>query len=85
MSEIKQQGKYYLVQSQHGTYSFNNKKTAEQLNKQLNTYEKQHKLNNNIEQQHDKITRQIIQLKLTIGTLNEEIQTLEEQIQCLSK
>ena len=85
MSEIKQQGKYYIVQSQQGTYSFNNKKTAEQLNKQLNQYEKQPKLNNNIEQQHDKITRQIIQLKLTIGTLTEEIQTLEEQIQCLSK
>lgn len=75
----------YLVQSQHGSYSFNNRKTAEQLNKQLNTYEKQHKLNKNIEQQHDKITRQIIQLKLTIGTLTEEIQTLEEQIKCLSK
>ena len=85
MSKIIERNKMYLVQSQQGTYSFNNRKTAEKLNKQLNTYEKQHKLNNNIEQQHDKITRQIIQLKLTIGTLTEEIQTLEEQIQCLSK
>ena len=83
MSEIIKKNKYYLVKSEYGSYSFNNRKTAEQLNKQLNTYEKQHKLNNNIEQQHDKITRQIIQLKLTIGTLTEEIQTLEEQIQCL--
>lgn len=70
----------------HGkSFQCQNKITAKQLHQILTQYENTTTLNNNIQKQHDKITRQIIQLKLTIGTLTEEIQTLEEQIQCLSK
>ena len=67
--------------------SFNctNIATARELQKLLNTYETTKKLNTNIEKQYDTITRQLIQIKLTTGTLQHEIQTLEEQIQCLSK
>ena len=68
-------------------HSFNctNIATAKELQGILNEYEAYKKLNNNIQQQYDNITRQIIQIKLSIGTLTEEIHTLEEQIQCLSK
>ena len=70
----------------HGqNYTLPNKITAKQLHKTLTTYEKTTTLNNNIEQQYHKITKQLIQLKLTTQILNEEIHNLEEQIQCLSK
>ena len=70
----------------HGySYQLNNKKDAQKLCQTLNQYEKTTKLNNNIEQQYHKITKQLIQLKLTTQILNEEIHNLEEQIQCLSK
>ena len=65
--------------------SFNctNKITAEQLYNTLNTYEQSITLTKNTEQQYDRITKQIIQLKLSIGTLTEEINTLHETIQTL--
>ena len=67
--------------------SFNctNIATANELCGILNKYETTKKLNQNIEQQYTNITKQLIQIKLSIGTLNEEIHTLEETIQCLSK
>ncbi len=67
--------------------SFNcvNIATAKDLHTILTNYENTIVLNQNIEQQYDKITKQIIQLKLSIGTLTEEINTLQEEIQCLSK
>jgi phage shock protein A len=58
---------------------------AQDLAGLLNEYETYKTLNTNIQQQYDSITKQLIQIKLSIGTLNEEIHTLEEQIQCLSK
>ena len=65
--------------------SFNctNIATANELCGILNNYETYKKLNTNIEQQYTNITKQLIQIKLSIGTLNEEIHQLEEQIQCL--
>ena len=57
--------------------------TAKELACLLNKYEEQAKLNQNIDTQYDRITRQIIQLKLTINTLKEEINTLSEMITCL--
>ena len=67
--------------------SFNctNIATAKELQGLLNNYETYKTLNTNIEQQYDNLTKQLIQIKLSIGTLTEEIHTLEEQIQCLSK
>ena len=65
--------------------SFNctNIATAKDLHTILTNYEKTYQLNRNIEEQYDRITKQIIQLKLTIGTLTEEINTLQEAITCL--
>ena len=65
--------------------SFNciNIATANELCGILNEYETTKTLNNNINQQYTNITRQLIQIKLSIGTLNEEVQRLEEDIQCL--
>ena len=65
--------------------SFNcvNIATAKDLHTILTNYENNHILNTNIQNQYDKITKQIIQLKLTIGTLTEEINTLHETIQTL--
>ena len=67
--------------------SFNcvNIATAKDLHTILTNYENNHILNTNIQNQYDKINKQIIQLKLTIGTLTEEINTLHEVIKCLSK
>ena len=65
--------------------SFNctNIATAKDLHTILTNYENTYQLNRNIEEQYDRITKQIIQLKLTIGTLTEEINTLHEAITCL--
>ena len=40
MAKIKIKNRTFLVQSQFGTYPFNNRKTAEQLTKVLTQYEK---------------------------------------------
>ena len=68
-------------------HSFNciNIITAKDLQSILNQYETTHTLNQNIDQQYDNITKQIIQIQLSIGIVNEEIQKLKETIQCLSK
>ena len=60
--------------------SFNctNRITAEQLYNTLNTYENTIQLNTNIEKQFDNITKQIIQVKLSIGLLQEDITRLKE-------
>ena len=65
------------------SYTCTNRITAEQLQHTLNHYEEISRLNKNIDKQYDKITKQIIQLKLSIGTLTEEINTLHETIQTL--
>ena len=67
------------------SYNLNNKVDATKLCETLNHYEEISRLNKNIDKQYDKIIKQIIQLKLSIGTLTEEINTLQEEIQCLSK
>lgn len=48
MAEIKIKNRTFLVQSQFGTYPFNNRKTAEQLTKVLTQYE------NTLQQQKQK-------------------------------
>jgi len=80
MSEIIERNKTYLVKSQYGSYSFNNRKTAENLNNTLNNYEiiaKQHK---QTEQTLDRIQKQVIQLQMTCSILANELQKLHEEI-----
>ena len=71
------------VYGQGYSYNLNNKVDAIKLCETLNHYEEISRLNRNIDKQYDKITKQIIQLKLSIGTLTEEINTLHETIQTL--
>ena len=70
----------------HGqNYTLHNKITAKQLHKTLTTYEKTTELNKNIEEQFDKITKQIIQVKMSLSVLNSEIQTLSSDINALNE
>ncbi len=64
-------------------YSYNctSRIDAERLCNTLNTYENTINLNKTIDQQFDKITKQIIQIKLSIGILNEDINTLKTVIE----
>ena len=65
----------------HGySYQLNNKKDAQKLCQTLNQYEKTTTLNNNIEQQHDHLTKQIIQLQMSIKIIEHEINTIGETI-----
>ena len=69
-----------IVKGQGHSYCLNNKFDAEQLCHTLNTYEtelQKNKTTIDIE----KVNKQIIQLKLTINILTDEIQRLEELIQ----
>lgn len=82
MTEWLRQGSRVYKQGEH-SYNLNNKHDATKLCETLNTCETTRTLNRNIEEQYDRITKQIIQLKLNIETLTEEINTLHEAITCL--
>ena len=83
MTEWLRNGARVYSKGEGKSYNCTNIATAKTLQNTLNTYEKTYTLNRNIEQQYDRITKQIIQLKLSIGTLTEEINTLHETIQTL--
>ena len=68
----------------HGqSYNCTNKITAEQLHNTLTTYEKTVQLNKNIEQQFDKLTRQVIQVQMTLKILDDEINNLASDINAI--
>ena len=67
------------------SYNMTSRIDAENLYNTLNTYHKTQTLNQNIEKQYDQITKQIIQLKLTINILSDEIKQLENNINQLVK
>ena len=83
MTEWLRKGARVYSKGEGKSYNCTNIATAKQLHETLTTYEKTHQLNRNIGEQYDRITKQIIQLKLSIGTLTEEINTLHETIQTL--
>lgn len=62
------------------SYNVTNRVTAEQLANTLNQYEKTVRLNNNIDQQYDRIQKQLIQVNMTLNILNTEIKTLTSGI-----
>lgn len=67
------------------SYNMTSKIDAENLYNTLTTYHKTHTLNKNIEEQYDNITKQIIQLKLSVNILSDEIKQLEADINDLTK
>ena len=83
MSESTYTVKGSRVTGNGWSYNLTSKVDAVKLCETLNQYETYKQLNTNIDQQYDTLTKQLIQIKLSIGTLTEEIHTLEEQIQCL--
>ena len=83
MTEWLRNGARVYSKGEGKSYNCTNIATAKQLHQTLTNYEKTYTLNRNIEEQYDRITKQIIQLKLSIGTLTEEINTLHETIQTL--
>ena len=80
MSKVIERNKMYLVKSEHGSYSFNNRKTAEKLNKQLTQYETITQQHQQTQQPLHKVQKQIIQLQMTCNILTAELQKLHEDI-----
>ena len=78
MSKWKIQGSRVYGNGQ--SYNCTNKITAEQLHNTLTTYEKTTELNKNIEEQFDKITKQIIQVNTTLQILNDEVKRLTGEL-----
>ena len=67
------------------SYNMTSRIDAENLYNTLTTYHRTTTLNQNIEKQYDQITKQIIQLKLSINILSDEIKQLENNINQLVK
>ena len=67
------------------SYNCTNKVTAEQLQATLNQYETTVNLQSNIDKQFDKITRELIQVKMTLNILNEEVNQLASDINALNE
>ena len=61
-------------------YNLTNNVTAVELCNTLNNLTEIQNTNTNIDNKLDKITKQIIQMKLSINTLDEEVKTLTELI-----
>ena len=76
MTEWKIQGSRVYGNGQ--SYNCPNKVTAEQLYNTLTQYEKDYQTYKGINKQYDNITKQIIQLKLTVNILSDEINHLQE-------
>ena len=83
MTEWLRNGARVYSKGEGKSYNCTNIATAKTLHETLTNYEKTYQLNRNIEEQYDRITKQIIQLKLSIGTLTEEINTRHAAITCL--
>lgn len=80
MSEIIEKHKCYLVKSEYGTYTFNNRKTAEQLNTHLNNYEKILQTSKETEKTLDRVTKGVIQLQMSLSILQNDLDKLKMEL-----
>ena len=62
------------------SYNLNNKVDATKLCETLNHYEEISRLNRNIDKQFDKITKELIQVKMGLSILTEDINKLAGDI-----
>lgn len=62
------------------SYNLNNKVDATKLCETLNYYEEISRLNRNIDKQFDKITKELIQVKMSLSILTEDINKLAGDI-----
>ncbi len=80
MSEIIEKNKMFLVKSEFGSYSFNNRKTAEQLNYHLDNYEKINKTSQETEKTLDHITKGVIQLQMDLSIIQEDLNKIKKEL-----
>lgn len=80
MSEIIEKNKFYLVKSEFGSYTFNNRKTAEELNTHLNNYEKISKTYKETEEILAQVTKNIIQIQMDLSILQEDMNKLKQEL-----
>jgi septal ring factor EnvC (AmiA/AmiB activator) len=87
MSEIIERNRTFLVKSKYGSFTFNNKQSAKQLNTILTDYENtQDQLtyameqSHEIEQKFDNITKNIIQLQMTVTILQNDLDNLKMEL-----
>ena len=80
MSTIIERGKQYLVKSEYGTYKFNNRQSAEQLNQTLTNYETIAKQSAETDKKLDNIQRTIISLQMSISIIGDELERLHKEI-----
>lgn len=88
MSMIIERNKMFLVKSRYGSFTFNNRQSAEQLNIILTDYENTtdqltyaQEQSHDLEKKFDNIQKNIIQLQMTASILQEELRKLHEQLQ----
>ena len=80
MSELIERNRKYLIKSQYGSYHINNRKSAEQLQEVLTDYEHIKQQYTNTEKTLDNVTKKIIQLQLTVGIMQEELDQLHKEL-----
>ena len=80
MSTIIERNKTFLVKSEYGTYQFNNKKTAEQLNNALNNYEIISKQSQATEETLDLVTKEVIQLQMTLTIMQNDLDKIKKEL-----
>ena len=80
MSEIIERNKTYLVKSKYGTYSFNNRKTAEELSKHLTNYETISRQCQQTEQTLDRIQKGVIQLQMSLKLTQDDLDKIKKEM-----
>lgn len=80
MSEIIERNKLYLVKSQLGTYPFNNKKTAEQLNTTLTQYEKILTQSHETENTLDRVQKKVIQMQMSLSIVQDDLDKIKQEL-----
>ena len=80
MSELIERNKNYLVKSEYGTYTFNNRKTAEKLNKTLNNYETINRQYQQTEQTLDRIQKGVIQLQMSLKLTQDDLDKIKKEM-----
>lgn len=80
-NEWQRTGSRVYSKGQGHSYNCINIATAKQLHNILTNYEKNTQLNKKIQEQYNKLNKQIIQIQLSLGILSEDINKLKEVIE----
>lgn len=80
MTEWKIQGSRVYTNGEGKSYNCHNKITAQDLLNTLTQYEQVQQQVHETSQKYDKITKQLIQIQMSLRILEEEIQTLKEMV-----